>query len=81
MRVHTQAPQEMIKRALQTYDMLSIKAGIVLLGPASCGKTVMRRLLRKAVSDLDMKAGGHAVVATEIYPKVTAPHLAANSDQ
>ena len=41
-----QATPELVARALQTHSMLAIRTGVVLLGPAACGKSSIVRTLQ-----------------------------------
>ncbi|GIL68853.1 hypothetical protein Vafri_22075 [Volvox africanus] len=74
--VGKRATPELVLRALQLHDMLSIRTGILLLGPAACGKTSMWALLQMALSRVDVEAGGVPVSAYDIFPKAVNPsHL------
>eukprot|EP00201_Polytomella_parva_P011388 CAMPEP_0175065416 /NCGR_PEP_ID=MMETSP0052_2-20121109/15911_1 /TAXON_ID=51329 ORGANISM="Polytomella parva, Strain SAG 63-3" /NCGR_SAMPLE_ID=MMETSP0052_2 /ASSEMBLY_ACC=CAM_ASM_000194 /LENGTH=376 /DNA_ID=CAMNT_0016331945 /DNA_START=45 /DNA_END=1173 /DNA_ORIENTATION=- len=52
--------KELLARAFQTYDMLTIRTGVMLLGPAASGKTTLRTLLQMAVSKMDIESGESA---------------------
>ena len=49
--------------------MLQIRTGVLLLGPAACGKSTVIRVLKEAVGGLSPEAGGGRVQTWEIFPK------------
>ena len=52
------------------YSMLQIRTGVLLLGPAACGKSTVIRVLKKALGGgLSPDAGGGCVATWEIFPK------------
>ena len=66
-------------RALQTNDMLHIKTGVLLLGPAACGKSTVIKVLQAALFALDMQTGNTPLQSTYIFPKAVSPlHLYGN---
>lgn len=74
--VGKQATPDLVLRALQLHDMLSIRTGILLLGPPACGKTATWSLLQLALSRMDEAAGGRPVEVQEIFPRAVHPsHL------
>ena len=50
--------------------LIQIRTGVLLLGPAACGKSTVVRVLKEAVGGLAPDAGGGRVQTWEIFPKV-----------
>lgn len=65
----TQPSEELLLRAVQLYELLPIRTGVMLLGPAAGGKTTVRQVLQLALSK-----DGQALQCTHIYPKVGCRH-------
>lgn len=71
MSVYMMQPSdELLLRAVQLCELLPIRTGVMLLGPAAGGKTTVRQVLQLALSK-----DGHALQCTHIYPKVSHSHL------
>ncbi|MEW5300897.1 MAG: hypothetical protein WDW36_003791 [Sanguina aurantia] len=63
--------EELLLRAVQLYELLPIRTGVMLLGPAAGGKTTVRQVLQLALSK-----EGRALQCAHIYPKaVSSAHL------
>ena len=67
------ASPELISRAMQTDAMLRIRTGVVLLGPAACGKTTVIKVLQSALSSLPEDKGGGQVRVWHVFPKAISP--------
>lgn len=65
----TQPSEELLLRAVQLYELLPIRTGVMLLGPAAGGKTTVRQVLQLALSK-----EGRALQCAHIYPKVGGCH-------
>lgn len=67
------ASPELINRAMQTDAMLRIRTGVVLLGPAACGKSTVIKVLQSTLSSLPDDSGGGNVRAWHVFPKAINP--------
>ena len=57
-----------MKKAVELYEQLQQRMGVVIVGPSGSGKTTLFTLLRQALSK--MEGGGQTVKQHTMNPKV-----------
>lgn len=51
-----QISAHLIRHGVQLYDIMNMQTGVLLLGAAGCGKTMLRRVMMETLRELNKEA-------------------------